>query len=622
MASAVHEAVPASRGGRAATLASLGAAVLGGAASVWAILDRGWVPFDEGTLGQAAARVLRGQLPHRDFTDPYTGGLAALHALAMHLFGVTLMAPRYALFIAFILWLPALWWLAMRWCGPRWAVAITIIGSWWSLPIYPAAMPSWYLLFIGTWIVVALERWQASKPDGRVRWLVLAGALCGTAVLVKQTGLYLVAGTLLGVLSGDQADIRAGWGDEKPTGRTDPAVILLLAFLGACVLRLMWGQIGSGESLSEILPIYALLTLAALREWRLTGDTSGRWKSLLRYTGIVIATAAVPVAFFLVPYAASGSLGVLYADAIGEGAKRISSLHWAMRPALALLILASPVYAVLALELLSAKRRVLGALAIAAAVPLLWFSITTVIGYQSLWFFGTSMLPVGVALVFVAGYRAWRTQRAADPVLFMLAGITAFQALNQFPFAAPTYFAYVAPLAILTAIAAVAHFGALARVNTAALILAGFAGIVLRVGTLRNLGFYPLRADYTHRLAVPRGGLLVTAYDSSRYTHLLDLVAEHRGSGTVYAGPELPEVYFLSGQQSPGRDSYSLFASPVSDSTELPRLFGASAANVIVIKRQPMFGGPLHDDIYQWLAIRYPLGQRMDTLEVRWRAAR
>jgi len=622
MSPAVGHERPASHTGRGEAFASLAAAMSGGMASIWTILDRGWVPFDEGTLGQAAERVLRGQLPHRDFTDPYTGGLAGVHALAMHLFGVTLMAPRYALFISFVLWLPALWWLAMRWCGPRWAVAITIIGAWWSLPIYPAAMPSWYLLFIGTWIVVALERWQASKPAGRVRWLVLAGALCGASVLVKQTGLYLVAGTLLGVLFGDQADVRARRDGAEAGGRTDPVVITLLTLLGACVLRLMWGQIGSGELLNEMLPIYALLTLAALREWRLTGDMASRWKTLLRYAGVVIVAAAVPVVLFLVPYASSGSLGVLYADAIGEGAKRITALHWAMRPALSLLILASPVYAVLALELLSAKRRTLGMLAIAAAAVLVWFSITTVTGYLSVWFFGTSMLPVGVALVFAVGYRAWRAQRAMDPVLLMLAGVTAFQALNQFPFAAPTYFAYVAPLAILTAIAAATHFGALPRLGSATLILAAFAGLVLRAGTLRNLGFYPQRGDYTHRLAVPRGGLRVSAYDSSRYQYVLDLIAQHRGEGTVYAGPELPEVYFLSGRQSPGRDSYSLFTHPVSDSTELPRAFNADAANVIVIKRRPLFAAPLSDDIYQWLAIRYPLGQRMDTLEVRWRAAR
>ena len=622
MSSGAGREAQASRAGRRQAIASLAVAVLGAAASIWTILDRGWVPLDEGTIGQAAERVMRGQLPHREFTDPYTGGLAALHALAMHLFGVSLMAPRYALFIAFVLWLPALWWLAMRACGPRWAVAITIISAWWSLPIYPAAMPTWYLLFIGTWIVVALERWQASKPEGRIRWLVLTGALCGAAVLVKQTGLYLVAGALLAVLTGDQADVRARWGDAKPAGRTDPVILFLLALCSALVLRLMWGQISSGALLNEILPVYALLALAALREWRLTDDPARRWKTLLGYAAVVLAAAAVPVALLLVPYALSGSLGMLYADVIGEGARRISTLHWGMRPALTLLTAVWPVYLVLTLELLSRKRRALGALAIVSALPLLWFSITTVNGYQRLWFFGMSMLPVGVGMAFVAGYRARRAQRAMDPVLLMLAGITAFQALNQFPFAAANYFAYVAPLAILTASVAAAHFGALPRLNAAALILAGFAGLVLRMGTLRNVGYYPEFVDYSHRLAMPRGGLRVSAYDSSRYKYVLEVIAQHRGDGTVYAGPELPEVYFLSGQQSPGRDSYSLFAHPVTDSTGLPRLFNADAANVIVIKRRPMFGAPLSDAIYQWLAIRYPLGQRMDTLEVRWRAPR
>ena len=36
------------------TLASLALAVLGGSLSIWTVLDRGWVPFDEGTIGQAA----------------------------------------------------------------------------------------------------------------------------------------------------------------------------------------------------------------------------------------------------------------------------------------------------------------------------------------------------------------------------------------------------------------------------------------------------------------------------------------------------------------------------------------------------------------------------------------
>ena len=55
--------------------------ILLGAAGVYAalLLARGWIPHDEGTLGETALRVLGGQLPHRDFSDVYTGGLPFAH---------------------------------------------------------------------------------------------------------------------------------------------------------------------------------------------------------------------------------------------------------------------------------------------------------------------------------------------------------------------------------------------------------------------------------------------------------------------------------------------------------------------------------------------------------------
>ena len=33
-------------------------------------VDRGWIAHDDGMLGQAAERVMAGELPHRDFYDP------------------------------------------------------------------------------------------------------------------------------------------------------------------------------------------------------------------------------------------------------------------------------------------------------------------------------------------------------------------------------------------------------------------------------------------------------------------------------------------------------------------------------------------------------------------------
>lgn len=618
MASLEHHEPPLPEGHRRETLASLALSVLGGALSIWTVLDRGWVPFDEGTIAQAAERVLHGQLPHLDFTDPYTGGLTYVHALAMRAFGVSLMAPRFALFLAFMLWLPAVWWLAMRSCGRRWAVVITIVSAWWSLPIYPAAMPTWYVLFIGTWIVVALERWHVSK---RGYWLLLVGALCGLAVTVKQTGLFVVAGALLGLLFCEQEETRLRWPDGKPAGHTDPIVVLLLASLGALVLTLLWGRIDSGELLHLVAPIGGLLALAALREWRLTDDGVRRWRSLGRSAGIVALAAAIPLGLFLLPYARHGAMGDLFDGAVGEGVQRLTDLNRGMRTAGTLVRAAWLVYIVLLVEAFSGKRRILRLVALAGGVALLVSSFQSIAGYRRLWFFGTSVLPLAVAAVVVAGHRAWRTQRALDPVLLALAGVTALQALNQFPYSAPNYFGYVAPLAILTAGVAAAHFGALPRLRTAFLLLAGF-GAFLRLGSVHNIGAYPAWWDYSHRLVGPRGGLLVTKPDSARYSRLLALVASHRAGGTVLAGPELPEVYFLTGTTSPGRESYSLFARAVDDSTQLPLAIDTTAASVIVVKTHPMFARPLGGDLYRWLAIRYPRSESVDTIEVRWREPR
>jgi hypothetical protein len=43
-------------------------------------VPRGWVPHDEGMLGQSADQVLRGGLPHVDYEEAYTGGLSWIYA--------------------------------------------------------------------------------------------------------------------------------------------------------------------------------------------------------------------------------------------------------------------------------------------------------------------------------------------------------------------------------------------------------------------------------------------------------------------------------------------------------------------------------------------------------------
>jgi hypothetical protein len=140
-------------------------------------IGKGWVPADDGTLSQSALRVMHGQLPHRDFGEIYSGGLSFIHALAFRVFGVNLMSLRFCVFIFFLAWLPAVYYIALRFLSPVSAGFITLLAVSWSYPNYPAAMPSWYNLFLATFGAAALLRYLDVRKR---RWLFVAG-VCGGA---------------------------------------------------------------------------------------------------------------------------------------------------------------------------------------------------------------------------------------------------------------------------------------------------------------------------------------------------------------------------------------------------------------------------------------------------------
>ena len=111
-------------------------------AIAWNNLDQGWFPHDEGQLGQAAERVLHGELPHRDFDDMYTGGLSFLNAASFHIWGVNSQSMCWMLFAWFVPFVLSIYWLMSRFTRPWAAGLLTTLAAAWSIPMYSAAMPS------------------------------------------------------------------------------------------------------------------------------------------------------------------------------------------------------------------------------------------------------------------------------------------------------------------------------------------------------------------------------------------------------------------------------------------------------------------------------------------------
>ena len=91
-------------------------------------LMHGWVPHDEGQFAQSADRILRREVPHRDYLETYTGGLTYLNAFAFRLFGESFATTRLVLFIFFLSWISVIYWIASQ-LAPDWiAGGITFLA--------------------------------------------------------------------------------------------------------------------------------------------------------------------------------------------------------------------------------------------------------------------------------------------------------------------------------------------------------------------------------------------------------------------------------------------------------------------------------------------------------------
>ena len=587
-------------------------------------LGRGWISFDDGALAQSAERVLLGELPHRDFDDVYTGGLAVLNAGAFKLFGTTLWSLRLMVLAAFVAWLPSVYYIAARFVRPFTAGAVTALAAVWSLPNYPAAMPSWYNLFFATFGVAALFRFL---EDRRARWLVAAGVAGGLSFLMKVVGLYYVAGVLLFLVFHVQEQSRA------PRARTGLDAgyaafvsVCLLAFV--LVIGAMVGKRPGGANIVHFfVPTVFLAALLAQNEWKAPGGGSlQRFVELLRLVGFFGAGVAIPVALFLVPYVLSGSVGAFVHGVFILPAKRLAFAAYDppwISTLSALIPLALLLYGARRLQ----SRTPIWLLAL-LAVALTALCVTTGSNqqlYREVWYTLRGLIPALTALG-IAVLSRRRTADESSPLLreraFLLISVTAVCSLVQFPFAVPNYFLYVAPLALLTAVALSSYFQPMAR-GIPALLL----GFYLAFGVARNnsvplsaMGFVYSPFDKTAPLTMERaGGITVIDNDAADWNAVVALLKAHARGGYTFASPDCPELYFLSGLRNPTRSLFEFFDEPKGRSDRALKALDTHGVTVIVLNRWPAFSPTLTERLLDGIYQRYPYSQDVNRFHVRWR---
>ncbi|HWZ59868.1 MAG TPA: glycosyltransferase family 39 protein [Gemmatimonadaceae bacterium] len=574
---------------------------------------------DEGQLGETAERVMHGELPHRDFVDVYTGGLAVIDAAGFRVWGVSAETMRTVLLVATLLWIPVLFLVAERLARPgpwaMWAASLaTMTAVVWSVPNHPRGMPTWFTLFFATAGAGAMLRYVDTR---RGRWLLVAGIIAGLSCTIKIVGLYFIAAVLLFAVFDEQETDRVAAGEGRPTVTwytlLSDAALVLYAVAVAWLVR---GQ-GVDAFVQYALPSAAVSALLIWRE-----HTARRALPVVRAARLVgiigpfMVGVAIPVLVFLVPYARSGAVGALLRGVFITPMARIG--HIAMLPPPAVSVLAAvPLIAGLGLI----GRQASGGALARVLVSVVALAVVTVSGVLQPWADPALRTPAHVVsrlvrdavhglipLLAVVGVIALARRRTAIDAraVALIVAVMATGALVQFPYALDQYYWFVAPLVVLAALALAPTRGA----------------VVVAVGCLV---FALVRLDVMSErmapLAIPRGGPLVSADINEKYQTLVRVVRDHaRGGEYIYAGPDSPQVYFLTGYRNPTGTIYEMFDDTTGRTSRVLRAIDAHGVTTVVITVRPdNVSGPMDPVLRAALTERFPETTTVGQYVVRWR---
>jgi hypothetical protein len=352
------------------------------------------------------------------------------------------------------------------------------------------------------------------------------------------------------------------------------------------------------------------------------GPLSHRFRDVLRLVGPFSVGVVLPLAAFGLFYWQAGALDdlvrglfILPQARLDEGSMRL--------PALASVGLAVPYAAFLiARRRRSIQHEAQWAIALAVVLAVVLALGQYPVTYRSVWAIARSM-PLVAALAGLWMIQRWSGNEPLPArvreLMFLLATVAAAVSLVQFPYASPTYFFYVAPLVALAMLALVSLAPSTPRRLHAAVALffAAFALLYTNRSYGWNLGAQFIPYNPQSPLSIERGGLLVPENDKREYEALVALVQRHAAGGTIYAGPDCPEVYFLSGFSNPTRNFFEFLSPEVEDARWMEDLLRRAPIRAVVINREPLFSPPLDPRVMSLFETHFPKAEQVGRFTVR-----
>jgi hypothetical protein len=525
---------------------------------------RGWIPHDDGTLGQAATRVMAGQIPHVDFHDTYGGLQAYAHAGVFQVLGESVRSLRIANLVMAAIAGYSSFVLIGR-IQPV-VVAASVVATMWivGFAVYPASLPSWWNSALGLAAACLVIRWL----DTRNRLvLISAGLLTGLSFLVKSTGAYVGVAIalyflMLGSLTSSRrrALVALGWGVVLAFGAllTSAASIQAFVFLLAPLLIVV--AVGFRVRSRELFTNHRAVSLQAVVTFAVS--------------------ALVPVALYVIPYIWFGNAQALLTGWIRLPRLRFDDAAWA--------IAVSPAYSlmlgVLGLLILWAHRiglRVAHAALAAIIVVIALFHWTA-------WWGMVVTLIVAAPLVVSGGALVMDRRGSLTREHLLGACLLATFAFIQFPASNRIYAIYLVPWVVVAL--AVWIIGSYRAWALATILLLGssIVAIQLERGYLYVSTPLPEAVELVP-LDLGRGGIDVPIQHRF-YADLVRHLDVDIGSA-IYAGPDAPEVYFLSAALNPTPVLFDFLA----DDWNYGDLAGlvTDDLSAVVVNRSPEFSSDL-----------------------------
>jgi len=102
---------------------------------------------------------------------------------------------------------------------------------------------------------------------------------------------------------------------------------------------------------------------------------------------------------------------------------------------------------------------------------------------------------------------------------------------------------------------------------------------------------------------------------------LADTVRAHADGGGLWATPDAPEVYFLSGLANPTATVYEFLDPTPVDSSSVVAMLDAHDVRVVVLNTRPLFSRPTPPPVLRLVRERYPRGDTLGPFVVRWSPA-